>query len=74
MDSLTFLHQVPNWRNYFYHFPPPSNEYFYHIDEDFYKQGFEEQKYIVAHLSARDNGDYELEKWYRNKLIKKIYN
>lgn len=73
LDSLKFLHEIPNWRNYFYHFEPVDGDMLSGLcSQEIYDQNFEDQKYIVCHLSAREGGSYELESWYRDKLIKTL--
>lgn len=71
IDSLEFQ-KVPNWLNYFQHFTPPSINLENFISDAIRAEKFADKKYIMCHLMARPNGDYELESWYRNKLIKTL--
>jgi ADP-heptose:LPS heptosyltransferase len=62
IDSLKWTDHDYDWLRYYYHFPKPEKE-FSTISSD---------KYIMAHLYARPDSPYNLDKTYTIELIRKL--
>lgn len=69
IDSLVYPRQIPDFHNYFYKFPAASCDFSFIPNE---LKHFENEKFILCHLSARDGGGSEIENWYKIRLIKEL--
>ena len=63
IDSLDWLNHDYNWLKYFHFFPKPEIEF---------KESSSGEKFILAHLYARDDADSNMEDWYIKKLLSSI--
>lgn len=67
IDSLEWMNYDFDWFKHFQVFPTPENK-----GRMFYPNAMFPDKFILAHLYARDGADSNMEDWYIEKLVKSI--
>lgn len=67
IDSLDWMNYDFDWFKHFQIFPTPETK-----GEKFRSSSVLPEKFILAHLYARDNSDSNMEDWYISKLLKNI--
>ena len=67
IDSLEWMNYDFDWFKHFQVFPTPENK-----GRMFYPNAMFPDKFILAHLYARDDADSNMEDWYIEKLVKSI--
>lgn len=67
IDSLEWLNHDYDWLKHFYTFPKPETSGRLKGDSCWFPE-----KFILAHLYARDDADSNMESWYIERLLKNI--
>lgn len=67
IDSLEWMNYDFDWFKHFQVFPTPENK-----GRMFYPNAMFPDKFILAHLYARDDADSNMEDWYIERLVKSI--